>query len=158
MTIASLKEQNKEESPTGLVERASKEFTTQVRVIFADTDKMGIVYHAKYLQFFEIGRNELLRDIGFPYKHLEERDICLPIIEAHLKYFRPAQYDDLLTLKSQVFQEAGKLLRFRIACSVYCGDELLASGFTVHIVSNSQGRPSRPTRDIYYPLLSKLFD
>lgn len=143
-------------SPDG--DRVSKEFHTQVRVIYADTDKMGIVYHARYLEYFETARNELLREIGFPYKFLEGQEINLPIIEAHLKYFRPAQYDDLLTVKTQVFQEAGKLLRFKIACSVYCEDNLLASGFTVHIVSNSQGRPIRPPKDLYHSLLSKLFE
>ncbi|MDJ0626330.1 MAG: thioesterase family protein [Candidatus Caenarcaniphilales bacterium] len=137
--------------------RKSKEYISQVRVIYADTDKMGHVYHSKYLHYFEIGRNELLREIGFPYKKLEDLNIFLPIIESHLNYYRPAFYDDLLTVKTNVGQEEGKLLRFNICCSVYRENELLTDGYTIHVISSNQGKPSKPPKELYRSLTSKLF-
>jgi acyl-CoA thioester hydrolase len=137
--------------------KESKEFTTQVRVIYADTDKMGVVYHAKYLEFFEIGRNEMLRDVQFTYKALEENGVFLPIIEVHLNYLRPALYDDLLTIKTKVYQDAGKLLRFKIACKVFSGDLLITEGYTVHVISNSVGRPIKPPKELYDKLMYRLF-
>ncbi len=148
-----------EETDNNSIPKISREFVTRHRVIYADTDKMAVVYHAKYLEYFEIARNELLREIGFPYKFLEENDVYLPIIEVHLKYSRPAQYDDLLTIKSVVSQDPYKFLRFKIACNVYSEDgTLLTSGYTVHIISNSQGRPVRAPKEIQTPLFKALFN
>lgn len=138
-------------------ERCSKEFLTQIRVIYADTDKMSVVYHAKYLEFFEIGRNELMREVGFSYKKLESHGYYLPIIESHLRYYRPAQYDDMLTIKTCVTQNLNKPLRFKIYCKVFCENILLTEGFTVHIITNSTGRPVKPDKDLYNEMVEKLF-
>ena len=73
---------------------------THYRVIYGDTDNMGVAYHANYLRWFEIGRTELLRAWGLPYREIEARGIQLPVAEAHCKYQQPARYDDLLTIEA----------------------------------------------------------
>src|SRR5690349_5272714 len=98
---------------------------TQVRVRYAETDQMDIVYHGNYTQYFEVGRAESIRQLGYTYKDMEALGIIMPIVEIHLKFVRPAHYDDLLTIKTtlkelptdhriefhqEVFNEAGKLL------------------------------------------------
>lgn len=137
--------------------KVSQEFCTNIRVIYADTDQMGIVYHAKYLEYFEIGRNEMLREIGFPYKFLEKNNVYLPVIEAHLNYCRPAKYDDLLLIKTIVKREETKSLRVYIHCSIFVENQLMANGYTVHVTSNSLGKPARVPKEIQVPLFERLF-
>jgi acyl-CoA thioester hydrolase len=99
--------------------------TTQARVRYAETDQMGIVYYGNYAQYFEIGRVESMRQLGYSYKEMEKEGVILPVVEMHIKYLRSAVYDDLLTIKTtlqemphdhritflqEVFNEAGKLL------------------------------------------------
>lgn len=79
-----------------------KKNTTQMRVRYADTDQMGIVYYGNYAQYLEQGRTEWLRDLGFSYKWMEENDILLPVIELQIKYKQPARYDDLLTVTTML--------------------------------------------------------
>ena len=75
---------------------------TKIRVRYADTDKMGYVYYGKYTEYFEVGRTELIRSLGIAYKEMEERGIMLPVSEMSIKYYRPAVYDDLLTIRTSV--------------------------------------------------------
>lgn len=98
---------------------------TKIRVRYAETDQMNIVYHGNYAQYFEVARAESIRELGFTYKEMEEMDVMMPVIELQCKYLRPAHYDDLLTVKlllkelptdhriefhHEIFNEAGKLL------------------------------------------------
>jgi len=98
---------------------------TQVRVRYAETDQMNIVYHGNYAQYFEVGRVEAIRQLGFSYKDLESTGIIMPVIEWTAKFVRPAHYDDLLTVRTtlkewpvnhrieflqEVYNERGKLL------------------------------------------------
>ena len=98
---------------------------TQIRVRYAETDQMGFVYYGNYAMYFEIGRVEAIRNLGVSYKDIEDMGIILPVVELNIKYLRPAKYDDLITIKSQiktlptdhkiifdqeVYNEAGKLL------------------------------------------------
>jgi acyl-CoA thioester hydrolase len=139
-------------------ELISKEFNTQIRVIYADTDQMGVVYHSKYLKYFEIGRNEMLRDASFTYKYLESRNVYLPVIEAHLKYIKPARYDDILNIKTKMVREIHKQLRFKMQCQIVSqANELLVEGYTVHIISNKEGKAWRAPKDVYYPLLENIY-
>ena len=78
------------------------EFNTQVRVRYAEADPMNVVYYGNYAQYFEVGRVESLRNLGISYKGIEDMDIMLPVVELNIKYLRPAKYDDLLTIKSQI--------------------------------------------------------
>ncbi len=73
---------------------------TQIRVRYADTDQMGVVYHSNYFDYFEVGRAEAIRQLGFTYAQMEDDGICMPIVDAHARFLRPALYDNLLTVKT----------------------------------------------------------
>ncbi len=99
--------------------------STQIRVRYAETDQMNVVYHGNYAQYFEASRGEAIRGLGMTYKEMEEAGVIMPIVELNIKYLRPAHYDDLLTVVTElrewptdhrirfhheVYNEAGKLL------------------------------------------------
>ncbi len=115
---------------------------TQVTVRYAETDMMGVVYHGNYLPWFEIGRTTLLREQGLPYRQLEEEGFRLPVLEVAVKYLRPAVYDDTVTIVTTLRERP--LLRIRLDYEVYRGEELLATGSTVHAFIDRSGRPVRP--------------
>ena len=73
---------------------------TQIRVRYAETDQMGVVYHGNYIPYFESSRAEAIRQLGFTYSDMEKMGIIMPVIDVHCRYFRPAKYDDLLTVKA----------------------------------------------------------
>lgn len=72
--------------------------STQIRIHYALTDKMGVVYHGHYAQFFEIARTESIRSLGFSYKAMEDMGVMLPVVDMHLRFLRPVRYDDLITV------------------------------------------------------------
>jgi len=111
----------------------------EIRVIFGDTDQMGVVYYANYLRFFESARAAYWRSLGKSYKDLEAWGVALPVIEAHASYKRPAYYEDLLIVDVEVSELRGASLRF--AYRVLRDGELLADGYTRHAVIGSDGRP-----------------
>ena len=76
------------------------ETTHQLRVRYADTDQMNVVYHGNYATYFEVGRTESIRYLGFTYKDMEAMGVIMPVVEWHAKFVRPAHYDDLLTIKT----------------------------------------------------------
>lgn len=101
------------------------ETLTQLRVRYAETDQMNVVYYGNYAQYFEVGRVESIRGLGISYKDIEASGVIMPVVEMHVKYLRSAKYDDLLTIKTtlrelppdhkiefyqEVFNESGKLL------------------------------------------------
>ena len=117
--------------------------TIDIRVRYAETDKMGVVYYANYFVWFEIGRCELLRTIGRSYRELEAEGVGLPVIEAHCEYKSPARYDDALQVKT-----TGKLLsparvEFAYEISRPCDGTVNATGRTVHAAIDTKGRPCR---------------
>ena len=117
--------------------------TINLRVRYSETDKMGVVYHANYFTWFEIGRCELLRTIGRSYREMEASGFGLPVIEAHCEYKSPARYDDELQLKTW-----GKLLsparvEFAYEITRPTDGALNAVGRTVHAAVNTSGRPCR---------------
>ncbi len=117
--------------------------TTAVRVRYAETDQMGIVYYANYLVWFEIGRVEVLRTLGLSYRDLETEHGCiLPVVEATCRYRAPARYDDEILIETRPALLRGSVLKFayRILRKGADGDEpaLLAEGETVHIVCDPQ--------------------
>ena len=75
------------------------EYTTQIRVHYALTDQMGMVYHGHYAQFFEIGRSEAIRHLGFTYKEIEAMGIIMPVVDFHAKFIFPVKYDELISVK-----------------------------------------------------------
>ena len=116
---------------------------SRVRVRYADTDQMGVVYHANYFIWFEVGRTDLLRSAGWTYREMEAEGLSLPVIEAHCDYRQPARYDDELDVRT-----TGELMSpVRVAFSYEvvrpADGELLATGRTVHATLDRTGRPSR---------------
>ena len=111
----------------------------EIRVIFGDTDQMGVVYYANYLRFFESARAAYWRDLGRSYKDLEAWGVAMPVIEAHCDYKRPAFYEDLLVIDIEVSQLRGASVRF--SYRVLRGDTLIAQGYTRHAVIGTDGRP-----------------
>jgi len=113
-----------------------------VTVRYAETDMMGIVYHANYLPWFEVGRTTLLKEIGVPYRKLEEEGFRIPVLEVTAKFLRPAVYDDTLEILTTIRERP--LLRIRVDYEVRRKDELLATGTSVHAFVDREGRPVRP--------------
>jgi acyl-CoA thioester hydrolase len=113
-----------------------------VTVRYAETDMMGVVYHANYLPWFEIGRATLLKELGVSYRKLEEEGFRLPVLEVSAKYLRPAVYDDTLEVTATVRERPH--IRIRIEYEVRRGGELLATGSTLHAFVDREGRPVRP--------------
>ena len=118
------------------------QFTTTLRVRYAETDQMSVVYHANYFAWFEIGRVELLRSLGFSYQAMEADEGCvLPVVEATCRFRRPARYDDLLTLQTSVKALRGSIVVFSYA--VYREEELLAEGETKHVAVDRAMSPRK---------------
>jgi acyl-CoA thioester hydrolase len=88
------------------------EETIQLRVRYHDCDPLGIVYHGHYAKFFEIGRTEAMRKHDFSYKQLEEHGVAMPVVEMHIKYFRPARYDELMDIKTTISEWPDKNIVF----------------------------------------------
>lgn len=120
------------------------------RVIFGDTDQMGVVYYANYLRYFEGARAEYWRATGGSYRDLEASGIALPVVEAHCRYRKSARYEDLLAIELEVTELRAASLTFS-----YCvrrGDEVIADGYTRHAVIGPTGKP-RALPDELRPLL-----
>jgi acyl-CoA thioester hydrolase len=117
--------------------------TSLVRVRYAETDKMGVVYYANYFVWFEVARADLLRSLGWSYREMELAGVALPVIEAHCQYHRPARYDDELEVRA----EGNMLSRVRMEFTYQVvrreDQSLTASGRTVHAAVDLAGRPCR---------------
>ncbi|MBK9517206.1 MAG: acyl-CoA thioesterase [Anaeromyxobacter sp.] len=125
--------------------------TTQVRVIYGDTDQMGVVYYANYLRYFEAGRNEFIRAKGLRYRDFEEAfGLRLPVAEAAVSYRVPARYDDLLEV--QVSLAGVRRASARFEYRLVRDGTLLATGHTVHACVDLEGRVQR----LPAPLLARL--
>jgi len=113
----------------------------EYRVIFGDTDQMGVVYYANYLRMFEGARAEYWRSLGRSYKDLEAAQVAMPVVEAHCRYRRPAMYEDLLAVEIAVTEMRAASMRFGYV--VRRDGEKLADGFTRHAMIGSNGIPVR---------------
>lgn len=134
--------------------------THQVRVRYAETDQMGIVYYANYLVWFELGRVELLRSLGLAYSQLEKEHECiLPVVAATCRYRSPARYDDEILIETHPAMLRGSVLKFayRILRKGIEGAELtlLAEGETAHVVCDDQLK-RKPLPERYATALKKL--
>ena len=117
--------------------------TIDIRVRYAETDKMGVVYHANYFMWFEIGRCELLRAIGRSYREMEASGIGLPVIEAHCQYKSPAHYDDELQVRTSGRLLSPARVEFEYQIVRLSDGTLNAVGRTVHAAIDTTGRPCR---------------
>ena len=114
-----------------------------LRVRYGDTDRMGFAYYANYLRWFEIGRAEMLRSLGTSYREVEEAGVSLPVVEAHVRYRKPARYDDALVIETAVAHLGRASVRFEYRVVREEGGELLATGHTEHCYLAEDGRPAR---------------
>lgn len=122
--------------------------TTQLRVRYAETDQMGMVYYGNYPAYYEVGRVEALRKMGYSYKKLEDSGIMMPVLECHLRYHKPARYDDLLSITAIVKEVPSIKIRFDIEIHNEAG-ELLNTGYTTLAFVNSDSfRPRRAPQDM----------
>lgn len=131
--------------------------TTEIRVRYADTDKMQFVYNGKYLEYFEVGRTELFRSIGFPYRMIESGGYQLPLVEAGLKYFLPALYDDVLQIQATVKELYVARPKVDYVVRRKETGELIAEGFTTHVFIRVDTKKAVRPPKIYIDALSKYF-
>lgn len=130
---------------------AKQDFYYPVRVRFADTDPMGVVYHARYFEWFEAARTELIRSTGISYKEIEKEGLSLPVIEVHCRYHRVVTYDELIRIKTRLayFDRVKMRLEYQV-----CGEndeEIRVAGYTIHCFTNQEGKPVRaPERMIHF--------
>ena len=112
-----------------------------VRVRYAETDQMGVVYHANYLIWFEIGRVELMRAMGFAYKLMESEDDCFIVVaEASCRYLSPARYDELLRVRTRISEAGNRIVRYSYELLRDSDDHLLATGATTHVICGKDGK------------------
>lgn len=120
------------------------------RVRYEETDRMGIVYHSNYIVWFDMGRTEFLRELGYAYSDLEKEGVWLPIIEVGCTYKNPAKYDEEVTVETHI--EELTRVKIRFGYKVYRGEELLVEGFTVQAFTTDKLKPiglNRVRPDIY---------
>lgn len=128
---------------------------TDYRVLYAHTDKMGVVNNVRYLEYFEAGRNDFLRKLGYPYRQLEKLNVGLPVIEAYVKYISSAKYDDVIQINT--FLKKIPTVRFNIDYEIYCENVLIVSGYTMHsFVNLEKMKPVRPPADFMEILIKKF--
>ncbi len=121
--------------------------TSRLRVRYAETDQMGVVYYANYLVWFEVGRTDWLRQTDWTYRDMERDGVSLPVIEAHCEYRQPARYDDEITVATLATLVSPVRLRFDYEVTRDGHETVAASGYTVHAAMNASGKPCRlPSR------------
>lgn len=117
---------------------------TRIRVRYAETDQMGVVYHANHFIWFEVGRVELLRQLGFSYKEMELKDDCfIAVVDARCRYKAPVHYDDEVVIRTFLHSVRDKVIHFGYELLSAVSSQLLAEGETTHIVANAQMKPRR---------------
>ena len=133
-------------------------FATNIRVRYAETDQMGVVYHGNYFQYFEVARAECIRELGFTYADMEKAGIIMPVVEVNCKYLRPALYDDLLTIKITLKQlpENHKILFYQEVFNEK--NELLATGTVLLYFMNAATMQRSKLPDALYQKLKPFFD
>ena len=117
--------------------------TSRVRVRYAETDKMGVVYYANYFVWFEVGRTDLLRHAGWSYRDMETEGFALPVIEAHCTYRESAKYDDDIDVRTTATMLSPIRVQFSYEVVRAADEALLATGTTVHATLDRTGRPCR---------------
>ena len=114
----------------------------RVRVRYAETDQMGVVYHANYFVWFEVGRVELMRALGVEYKKMEKEDDChIVVADAHCHYHHPARYDEVLRVRTRIAESKNRVVKFSYELFRDSDGTLLANGNTTHIICGGNGKP-----------------
>ncbi len=129
---------------------------TKVRVRYAETDKMNFVYYGNYAQYYEIGRTEMLRELGFTYRSLEEKGVILPVLTLNVKYLKSASYDDLLTIKTSI-KELPKV-RIKFDYEIYNEkNELINKGDSTLVFIDAKKNKPIMAPDFFLKIISKFF-
>jgi acyl-CoA thioester hydrolase len=132
-------------STGGVINMSHLQDVLQLRVRYSETDQMGTFYNSRALEWFECGRTELMRRrLGISYAALEEKNVFLPLVEAHLEFQGGARYDDLLDIASSVEVSGRAKLRFDVQVSQNAGGKPVVRGYTVHAFADAAGKPIRP--------------
>lgn len=128
---------------------------TKLRVRYAETDQMGVVYHSNFVIWFEVGRVELLRQLGFKYSEMEQKDDChIPVVDLRVRYKSPALYDDEIVLRTEIKNVRSSLLHFGYEVFRESDRTLLATGETTHIIVDKKLK-RRPLPDKYVKAFSR---
>ena len=126
-------------SMSAVVSKTATVNETRIRVRYAETDQMGVVYHSNHFIWFEVGRVELLRQFGFSYKDMEQEDDCsIPVVDARCRYKAPVHYDDQVVVRTYLKHIRAKVIRFGYELRRAETGELLAEGETTHVITNAQ--------------------
>ncbi|NMB82004.1 MAG: acyl-CoA thioesterase [Ignavibacteria bacterium] len=131
--------------------------STEIRVRYADTDKMQFVYNGKYLEYFEVGRTELLRSLGLPYSQVEKEGYQLPLLEAGIKFLKPAQYDDTIIVKATVKELYSPKVHIEYVITRKGTEEIIAEGFTTHIFMKAETKKAVRPPKLYIDILAPYF-
>ncbi len=123
--------------------------TSRFRVRYAETDAMRIVHHSSYIVWFEEGRSEYMRQIGFPYTNLEAMGLYLAVTEVHARYLRAAKYDEEVLVETHLQNLRSRGLTFYYRVLKAADGELLTEGETVHICIDDENRPRRLPKEVY---------
>ncbi|WP_054957052.1 acyl-CoA thioesterase [Paenibacillus dakarensis] len=145
--------------PNTVSELSKQWYTTSFRVRYQETDQMGVVYHANYLNWFEIGRTEMIRELGFTYREMEEEGVLLPVIDLNIQYGAPAHYDDHVTVYTRMIDFSPLRIYYEYEVRRLTGDdqnsltavveegnlsgERLVTGSSRHVWVNKDWRPTR---------------
>lgn len=121
---------------------------TRLRVRYGETDRMGYVYYGNYAEYIEVGRVEALRELGFSYREIEDSGVMLPVLEYHCKYFRPATYDEELTVRTLIKELPETRIRFEYEIENGDGVQIHKAETTLVFVDRESGRPCRCPEDL----------
>jgi acyl-CoA thioester hydrolase len=117
-------------------------YDAAIRVRYAETDQMGVVYHANHLIWFEVGRVELMRSLGFEYKRMETQDDCFIVVaEASCRYLHPARYDEQLRVRTRISQASNRIVKYSYEILRDSDERLIATGATTHVICGKDGKP-----------------
>src|SRR5205814_8004541 len=136
--------------------RMLKYHDAKVRVRYAETDQMGVVYHANFLIWFEVGRVELMRALGVEYKEMEKEDDCrIVVADAHCRYHDSARYDEELRIRTRITESRNRVIVFSYEVIRDADGKVLANGETTHVICGSNGRPKMLPKK-YYSVFSSI--
>ncbi len=124
----------------------AKTFEYSLHVPYAHIDKMGFVYYAHYLVYFEMARSAMFRQVGLPYMQLEERGVMLPVVASHCEYKKPARFDDEIRVIIHNVEIRGPM--FHVDYQVRRDGDLLAHGYTDHVCMSLKGRVLKPVKEL----------
>ncbi|MCF8373182.1 MAG: acyl-CoA thioesterase [Bacteroidales bacterium] len=123
-------------------------YETKLRVRYSETDKMGYVYYGNYPQYYEVGRVELMRSLGFSYRHLEDMGIMMPVQNLSVRYLRPAYYDDELTIKTMIREMPASRIHFEYEIYNIEGQIVNTGEAVLGFINAETRRPMRPPKEI----------